>query len=111
MNGAMPIGQTFELAQSDTALQLSLQPSTGAFVWNGTVDNNWSTAFRKGTSNWIRPAGTFVFGTPGEASDVIIPGTGSSTTLGADFTINSLSVTGSGTPGGNGLSSSAEATR
>ena len=102
MDGAMPIGKTFELAQSDTALQLTLQPSTGTFVWSGSVDNTWSGAFQRGTSNWGRPAGTLVFGTPGDATDVVVPGTGSSSTLGADFTINSLSVTGSGTPGASG---------
>ena len=92
--GAMPIGQTFTLGISDTALTLSLQPSSGVFYWNGAVSNTWSDPFLNGVSNWTRqPGKDHIFGTPGAASDVIFEGN-AVTLLGANFSIGSLSGTG-----------------
>ncbi len=98
LDGPMPIGQTFTLVNSDTAQQLSVLPSTGAFVWNGATSNTWSSPFLNGGSNWTRGSADteFIFGTPGVASDVFFPGTGSRTRLGADFVINSLTITSGG---------------
>ena len=90
----MPIGQTFTLGVSDTALTLNLQPSSGVFYWNGAVSNTWSDPFLNSVSNWTRqPGKDHIFGTPGAASDVIFEGN-AVTLLGANFSIGSLSGTG-----------------
>jgi outer membrane autotransporter protein len=98
--GTMPVGYTFNLINSDTAEQLSLTKSTGYFYWRGTVDNTWNGAFQNGQDNWTRDAaGTnFIFGTPGVLCDVFFATSNANaanlnTLLGADFAINSLTVT------------------
>ena len=69
MYGAMPLGQTFAFAATDTAVQLTLLPSTGTFQWSGANSNNWTTPFANGQSNWTRTGQSdYVFGTPGRAS-------------------------------------------
>ena len=93
----MPIGLTYTLTNSDTQEVLNLVTSTGTFYWRGAVDSVWNDDFVNGQDNWTRdPAGTnFIFGTPGVADDVIFSSTNDAnqvTTLGADFTINSLTV-------------------
>jgi autotransporter-associated beta strand protein len=94
MDGAMPIGKTFTFAVSDTRVRLKLRPSDGVFYWDGAVSRVWSDPFINGRSNWTRePHRRHIFGTPGAASDVIFLGN-STTFLGADFTIGSLSGTG-----------------
>jgi hypothetical protein len=45
MYGAMPLGQTFAFAASDTAVQLTLLPSAGTFRWTGANGGNWTTPF------------------------------------------------------------------
>jgi hypothetical protein len=105
--GEMPIGQTFSLQASDSALELNLQPSTGTFYWNGTVSNVWNEVFVNGRSNWTRqPDSQYIFGTPGAASDVIVDGDAVSV-LGADFTIGSLSGSGLVALGGKVLTTGA----
>jgi len=103
--GEMPLGRTFEFVNSDSAQQLALQPSTGAFYWSGAAGDVWTSPFVAGQSNWARGAnGAFVFGTPGAASDVIFAN-GGSTALGADFRIGSLTFgSGGSIAGGNTLS-------
>ena len=100
MFGEMPIGQTYDFANSDTAQQMTLMPSSGPFFWSGAAGTTtWTTPFVDGKSNWTRSgASDYVYGTPGAASDVVFSATGA-TTLGADFTINSLTFTGGGATG------------
>ncbi len=105
--GDMPIGQTFSLQASDSALELHLQPSTGTFHWNGAVSPGWNDVFVNGRSNWTRqPDSQSIFGTPGAASDVIVNGDAVSV-LGADFTIGSLSGSGIVALGGKVLTTGA----
>ena len=107
MYGAMPIGQTFAFATSDTAVQLTLLPSTGTFRWTGANGGNWTTPFANGVSNWERTGDAdYVYGTPGQASDVVVANAGTMA-MGADFSINSLKFGGVGAghllAGGNTL--------
>jgi len=96
MYGAMPIGQTFDFANSDTKEALTLLPSTGSFYWTGGVGGAWTTPFVNGVSNWTRSGGSdYVFGTPGAGSNVVISAMGAAL-MGADFTINSLTFAGGG---------------
>ena len=94
MYGEMPIGRTFTLDVSDSAVDLNLRPSTGRFYWDGAVGNAWNAPFMNGVSNWTRqPGREHIFGTPGAASDVIFE-RDATTVLGANFLIGSLSGTG-----------------
>ena len=107
MYGAMPLGQTFDFATSDTAVQLTLLPSTGTFRWTGANGGNWTTPFVNGVSNWSREGDSdYVYGTPGQASDVVVANAGTAV-MGADFSINSLKFGGVGAghtlAGGNTL--------
>jgi autotransporter-associated beta strand protein len=96
LNGAMPLGKTFAFANTATTEQITLLPSTGPFYWKGATSSIWTTPFINGQSNWTRTGGTdYVFGTPGAASDVVFTTTGA-TSMGTDFTINSLRFTGAG---------------
>ena len=97
--GTMPIGLTFRLINSDTQEQLGLAISTGPFYWRGAVDSVWNSAFVNGESNFTSDAAgnDFIYGTPGSLVDVFFSSTNPATanintTLGADFAINSLTV-------------------
>jgi autotransporter-associated beta strand protein len=107
MYGAMPLGQTFDFVTSDTAVQMTLLPSTGTFRWTGVNGGNWTTPFVNSASNWARTGDSdYVYGTPGQASDVVFANAGA-TAMGADFSINSLKFGGVGAghllAGGNTL--------
>jgi len=97
--GTMPIGLTYTLVNSDTQEQLSLAISTGPFYWRGAVDSVWNSAFVNGESNFTSDiaGNNFIYGTPGSLVDVFFSSTNPATanintTLGADFSINSLTV-------------------
>jgi len=74
--------------------------------WKGTVSSVWSDASLAPTSNWTTDAGgtTDAHQVPGNTSDVIFVSTGAShttTTLGTDFAIQSLTfASGNSTVGG-----------
>jgi uncharacterized protein YhjY with autotransporter beta-barrel domain len=90
--GAMPLGQTFGMATTDTSVQLTLRASTGLFRWTGLTGNSWADAFAGGQSNWTTdPSGeNYVYGTPGALTDVMVAKGAGISTLGADFSVNSL---------------------
>ena len=96
--GVMPNGLTYSLVNSVTKEQLLLQPSQGPFYWNGGVSTAWNSAFVNGVANWSTGAtGTsYIYGTPGAASDVYFASAASSgintVTLGENFTVNSLNM-------------------
>ena len=91
----MPVGRTFELERTATQAQLTLTPSTGAFHFAGGAGSTWISPFVDGISNWRRPSGAQVYGTPGAGADVVVSGSASAD-LGADFSVNSLTFRGSG---------------
>jgi len=101
--GDMPLGRTFDFANTDRQVQLTLLPSTGDFFWGGARSDVWTSPFVDGVSNWTREDGSGVFGTPGTASTVIFSGAGDTTFLGADFEINGLVFTGSGAGGATAI--------
>ena len=71
-----------------------------AAYWGGAIDGNWNTLSGSST-NWLNgPAGTDTNQIPGSTTDVYLTANSTSTnstSLGQDFTINSLTFTGSGT--------------
>ncbi|HKT79156.1 MAG TPA: autotransporter domain-containing protein, partial [Vicinamibacterales bacterium] len=94
--GAMPLERTFEFKGTNTEAQLTLLPSVGIFHWSGANSSSWITPFVNGISNWTRDgAANYVYGTPGAGADLIFSATGT-TTMGADFNINSIRFTGAG---------------
>ena len=98
MSGStMPIGLTYTLSNSDTQELLLLNTSSGPFYWNGSVGNAWNGDFISGSTIWTADVtGTNpIYGTPGVADDVFfstVDGTNQDTVLGADFLINSLTI-------------------
>jgi hypothetical protein len=59
------------------------------FRWTGANGGNWTTPFKNGVSNWERTGDAdYVYGTPGQASDVVVSNAGAMA-MGADFSINS----------------------
>ena len=96
---SMPSGLTFGLSNSVTREQLILSTSTGPFYWSGALGNAWNANFVNGVGNWTsdQQGSTTILGTPGAACDVNFTGsaaTNLNTTLGTDFTINSLTIGG-----------------
>ncbi|HET9370846.1 MAG TPA: autotransporter-associated beta strand repeat-containing protein [Vicinamibacterales bacterium] len=96
--GAMPLGRTFDVAATPDAASITLQPSAGTFVWSGGASEFWNSPFVDGISNWTRggAGNSFVYGTPGAATDVVFATADGTSALGADFSINSLTFAGAG---------------
>jgi autotransporter-associated beta strand protein len=90
--GDLPIGQTFDTVASDRDVRLTVTPSTGLFRWTGLTGSSWTTPFVDGVSNWASDASgqTFVYGTPGVATDVVVGQRSGVSFLGGDFAVNSL---------------------
>ncbi|MGC4014163.1 MAG: autotransporter outer membrane beta-barrel domain-containing protein [Luteolibacter sp.] len=98
--GTMPAGYTYSLENSDTQELLHLDESSGPFYWRGGVDGIWNSGFVDGVTNWTSDlsGNDFIYGTPGVNCDVYFSSTNAetdnrATTLGADFAINSLTIT------------------
>ena len=92
--GQMPLFHTLDFPYSDTIQELTVLPSGGSFHWTGAIGGTWATGFTTGVTNWSRTGGTdYILGTPGALSDVFFSGA-DLTAMGADFTINSLTLGG-----------------
>jgi autotransporter-associated beta strand protein len=82
-------------------LQETAAPASA--YWNGTTSASWSYYNNaSNTSTWVNSSGTELGQTPGTTSDVFFTNTtvgpgGLTTTLNANFSINSLTFTGTGT--------------
>ncbi|XHR27122.1 MAG: autotransporter-associated beta strand repeat-containing protein [Chthoniobacteraceae bacterium] len=91
-------GYTVALAYDSTHLYLTetANAAVANAYWTGTNDGNWTT-FTGGNanvSNWATDAlGSTATQKPGAGTNVIFNGAAAATTLGADFTINSLNFT------------------
>jgi autotransporter-associated beta strand protein len=90
--GDLPIGQTFNTVSSDRDVQLTVTPSVGLFRWTGLTGRSWTTPFVDGVSNWTSDASgqTFVYGTPGVATDVLVGQRSGVSVLAGNFAVNSL---------------------
>lgn len=89
----IPGAFTWSLSSSSTALTLTAVGSSNNFYWTGNTSSSWGTA-----DNWSSdsagssPRAT----TPGVGDDVFFTATTASnlsTTLGANFTVNTISIT------------------
>ena len=100
-------GERYTLNTTSTALQLivSFNPTSTPAYWTGLQDSVWTTINAGNATNWsTNPAGTTDSNQiPGSISDVYFTANNATgnfnTTLGQDFTINSLTFPGTGTPG------------
>ncbi|TSA34114.1 MAG: hypothetical protein D4R65_06725 [Verrucomicrobiaceae bacterium] len=93
LSGAVPTG--YALNYSGTALTLDVLPLANAY-WKGETDALWTTN-DSGTTNWATAQDGLTNTTrlPGASTDVTFSANGSTnqnTTLGADFSIKSLTV-------------------
>jgi autotransporter-associated beta strand protein len=89
-------GFLYDLSQfNSTGNIIVVQANTRQLYWNGDVDGAWNTN-TLGNTNWLdAPAGSDPAGTPAFTDDVHFSATtvgsgGSSTTLGANFTVNTV---------------------
>lgn len=91
-----PLGYDFDLQVTGSDLELNITSVSPAIAyWKGGVDGNWNTADSGGSFNWAEDdtGATSTVTKPGTPSDVVFSATGAgneTTTLGEDFTINSL---------------------
>ncbi|HEX3656976.1 MAG TPA: autotransporter-associated beta strand repeat-containing protein, partial [Pirellulales bacterium] len=100
--GAHPTdGNIYTLQNTGTQELLIVTAGTPTSIYfSGAIDGNWNT-LTDGNSNWVNgPMGTGTGAIPDSNSDVFLTANTAShlsTTLGQDFTINSLTFTGTGT--------------
>jgi autotransporter-associated beta strand protein len=95
-SGAGQSGFTFSLSATSNELTLTAATSGSTYYWKGDLDANWGTT-SGGDSNWASDSSgaSLRSNAPSSGSDVIFAATGAgnlSTTLGADRTIESLTV-------------------
>jgi autotransporter-associated beta strand protein len=92
--------QLNDVPASATALQLVVATNAAptAAYWSGAQNGNWSFLGAANQSNWVNgPAGTDTFQTPDSTSNVFFTANTAGnfiTTLGQDYTVNSLTFTG-----------------
>ncbi len=84
-------------AMQITSWTLDISGISGPFYWKGATDGLWTTIGSSGSPNWAADAaGTIaILATPDPTADVVFSATGAgnrTTTLGADFTIRSLTM-------------------
>jgi fibronectin-binding autotransporter adhesin len=95
-SAAAPSTFTYTLSNSSTTLSLSIVASANFSYWKGGNGDTWGTA-----NNWTSDSAgnTLIAGAPGTTADVVFAATGAtnlSTTLGADYTVKSLTINASG---------------
>ncbi|HEY5314075.1 MAG TPA: autotransporter-associated beta strand repeat-containing protein, partial [Pirellulales bacterium] len=108
--GTTPGGpDTYSLLDTGTKEELIVTSNAAptAAYWSGAIDGNWNTLSGIST-NWVNgPAGSDTNQLPGSTSDIYLTANSASnlsTALGQDFTINSLTFTGTGTANTAGFS-------
>ena len=93
---AAPTGYSYSLSSTATDLTLVAVQNSAFYYWKGANGSTWGTA-----NNWTSDSAgnTLVAGAPTSNADVVFAATGASNlsnTLGADYTINTLSVSTAG---------------
>ena len=96
-----PTGFTYTLSNSSTTLSLVATANSAFYYWKGGNGSTWGTA-----NNWTSDSAgsTLLAGAPSTTADVVFAATGASnlsTTLGADYTVSTVTLnTGGITVGG-----------
>jgi autotransporter-associated beta strand protein len=96
-----PTGFTYTLSNSSTTLSLVATANSAFYYWKGGNGSTWGTA-----NNWTSDSAgsTLLAGAPSTTADVVFAATGASnlsTTLGADYTVSTVTLnTGGITIGG-----------
>jgi fibronectin-binding autotransporter adhesin len=97
-------GYTISLVNTSTGINVAESSAPPVAYWNGTTDGTW-TYYNGGATNWVNgPTGSELGIIPGAASDVFFTSNSAgnlSTTLGSNYSINSLTFTGTGTSAGS----------
>jgi len=91
-SASAPTGYSYSLNSTATALTLVAVQNSAFYYWKGGNGSTWGTA-----NNWTSDSAgnTLVAGAPTSNADVVFAATGASNlsnTLGADYTVNTLSV-------------------